>query len=262
MHPAIVPVDPRSVPSPPVLLRRRRARRPARTHLTRLFRNRAQLRVLARLLEPGSVRSALVYGVADGAEAVSLLAVLAPDEADPMVIVGRDVDDGLLAAARTYRYLPDHAPGGLAPEGARVLEPDGDGWIVRTERRGALTYEHGDVLEPTGDDGTHPLVCCQNTLTLFTPEQVERAVVGLADRLAPGGVLAVGGGPLDHVTGAAAKVGLEPVLESVREVHDGWTVQRAFWDHATRPAWALEPYDPQHPEGPARYATLFRWPEP
>jgi hypothetical protein len=261
VHAAIVPGGRPSVPSRLVLLRRRRARRPARTHITRLFRNRPQLAVVGRLLPPGTVRSVLVYGVADGAEAVSLLAVLAPDPDDPVAVLGRDLDDDLLAAARTWRYLPDHAPDGLPPEAARVLRPDGDGWQVRPDRRAALAYEHGDVLDAASDAaGTHQLVCCQNTLTLFAPELVAPTVAGLAGHVAPGGLLALGGGPLDHVAPAAAAAGLEPVLDDLQAVHDGWQVQRAFWDHDVRPPWALEPFDPTHPGAPDRYATLFRRP--
>jgi hypothetical protein len=53
LHAAIVPGGRTSIPSRPVLLQRRwRARRPARTNITRLFRNRPQLALLARLLYP------------------------------------------------------------------------------------------------------------------------------------------------------------------------------------------------------------------
>jgi hypothetical protein len=244
-----------------VLLRRRRARRPARTHITRLFRNRAQLAVLARLLPPGPPCSVLVYGVADGAEAVSLLAVLAPEGHEPVQVRGRDLDDELLAAARTWRYEAGHAPDGLPPEGERVLEAHGEGWQVRPERRAALAYERGDVLDAVQDaTAAHQLVCCQNTLTLFDPAEVAPAMAGLVAHLAPGGLLAVGGGPLDHVAAAALALGMEPVLDDVQAVHEGWEVQRAFWDNPVRPPWALEPFDAQHPGAPARYATLFRKP--
>ncbi|OWY61235.1 hypothetical protein B7486_64860, partial [cyanobacterium TDX16] len=217
--------------------------------------------VLARLLPPGSVSSVLVYGVADGAEAVSLLATLAPTEHDPLVVRGRDLDDELLAAARTYRYEPEHAPDGLPAEADRVLEADGAGWVVRRSRRSALVYERGDVLEADADaDGSHQLVCCQNTLTLFEPADVRVAVGALVDQVAPGGLLALGGGPLDHVAPAAIDVGLEPVLDEVEAIHEAWAVQRTFWEHPVRPAWALEPFDPAQAAGPARYATLFRRP--
>ena len=233
-----------------------------RTNITRLFRNPAQLLVLARVVprpEAGVTRI-LVYGVADGAEAVSLLATFLPRDGTDVVVVGRDVDDELLAAAEVGTYLPGHAPGGLPAAGEAVLERRrGGGWTVRPEHRGALRFERGDVHHAGADAaGAFDLVVCQNTFVLFDPPSIPPAVAGLAAHVAPGGILALGGGPLEVVPAAAAAAGLEPVLDDVELVHEGWEVQRAFWSNPVRPPWALEPFDPTHPEAPVRYATLFR----
>lgn len=253
-----------SVPSPLVLRRRKQGGGSPRTDVTRLFRNRAQLGVLSRALLPlVDGDRILVYGVADGAEAVSLLAVLVPDPSTEVRLVGRDVDDALLTAAADGRYLPAHAPDGLPSTAATVLEPaPGGGWRVLPERRRQLHYERGDVLD-AGEDaaGDHRLVCCQNTLTLFEPASIGPAVAALAAHVAPGGLLCLGGGPLDLVPGAAVAAGLEPVHDDVEAVHEGWEVQRAFWDNPVRPPWALEPYDAGHPEAPLRYTSVFRRPE-
>jgi len=244
------------------VLRRRRGAASWRTDVTRLFRNRAQLAVLERSVRVQDGSRLLVYGVADGAEAVSLLATLAPDPATDVVIRGRDLDDALLRAAEEGSYLPAHAPDGLPAAAASVLRPArGGGWTVRPDRRAALRYEHGDVLDAHLDAaGEHLLVACQNTLVLFDPESIAAAVAGLAAHVAPGGVLCLGGGPLDLVPAAAVAAGLEPVLDDVEAVHEGWEVQRRFWDNPVRPAWALGPYDPHHPDAPLRYTTVFRRP--
>lgn len=241
-----------------MLRRRRFGAAGGRTDITRLFRNPPQLEVLAAHLagRPRPLR-VLVYGVADGAEAVSLLAFLAP-EPGTAAVVGRDVDDDLLACARAGRYLPEHAPAGLPPEAEAVLEPAGRGWSLRAERRGDLRYEAGDVRR-AGEDAAaaHDLVCCQNTLVMFDADDVGPAIAGLAGHVAPGGLLALGGGPLDQVAPAARSCGFEPVLDRVGEVHEAWEVQRRFWDNDRPPRWALEPYDPRHPHGPERYASVF-----
>jgi hypothetical protein len=204
---------------------------------------------------------ALIYGVADGAEAVSLLATLAPAPQDPVEIVGRDVDAALLDAARTWTYLPGHVPDGTdLLRYDQVLEPrPGGGWALREAYRGMVRYEAGDVREAAADSsGDYHVVCCQNTLVMFPAETVPDVVAGLAARTAPGGLLVLGGGPLGVITPAAAASGCVPVLDQVGAVHEAWTVQRAFWDNQVRPCWALEPYDAGHAEGPGRYATVFR----
>jgi hypothetical protein len=245
------------------VLRRRRRASGGRTDITRLYRNPAQLQVLAGLLA-GSPRPLrlLVYGVADGAEAVSLLAAIAPDADDDVLVLGRDLDEGLLAAARAGGYLPGHAPDGLPPAALAVLEPRaGSGWIVRAEQRPRLRYEVGDVgAAGEGATGDFDLVTCQNTLVTFDPDRIGPAVAGLAANVRPGGLLALGGGPLDHVPAAAVALGLEPILDDVEAVHESWEVQRRFWENADPPCWALEPFDADHGDGPVRYATLFRCP--
>ena len=120
-----------------------------RTDITRLFRNPPQLALLRRLLpEPALGVRCLLYGVADGAEAVSLLATLAPEPGDPVEIVGRDLDASLLDAARTWTYLPGHAPDGVdLDQYRRVIEAEpGGGWAVREPYRPMLRYEVGDCL--------------------------------------------------------------------------------------------------------------------
>ncbi|HEX3127369.1 MAG TPA: CheR family methyltransferase, partial [Thermoanaerobaculia bacterium] len=131
---------------------------------------------------------------------------------------------------------------------------------VRSRWRGLFHYAEGDVLTPAVDlprEG-FDLVACQNLLISLPEEARERAFANLADHLAPGGVLAVGGGPLGEVHRLARQHGLAPVLDDVEAIHEAWEVQRAFWKNPRRPYWALEPFDADHPEGPERYATLFR----
>ena len=55
-----------------------------------------------------------------------------------------------------------------------------------------------------------------------------------------------------------AEIENEKATMEVEAIHEAWEVQRAFWKNPRRPYWALEPFDASHPEGPERYATLFR----
>lgn len=228
-----------------------------------MFRNRPQLALLAALLgDRGPSARVRIYGVADGAEAVSLLVAIAPTEDATLAIEGLDISDEYLRAADELRFLPGHFGAGVDPAAhRRYLEPVDGGWRLATQWRRFLHFSPGDVL----DAGHRPpvdVVVCQNTLVGFEPDDAVRAVSGLVDEVAPGGLLLVGGGKLDVVPAAVVARGLEPVLDDVEAIHEAWEVQRRFYDNPRRPWWALEPFDARHADGPTRYCTVFRRPVP
>lgn len=232
---------------------------PARTAITRLFRNPPQLALLATLLGPQRSSSRVrIYGVADGAEAVSLLVALAPPEHATLVIEGVDISEAYLHAAEDLVFTPEHFAEGVDPADHHTyLEAVDDGWRLGSPWRRFLRFSHGDVLD-AGHAAPVDLVMCQNTLVGFPAGDAARAVAGLVAEVRPGGLLAVGGGQLDVVPAAVRSHGLAPVLDDVEAIHEAWVVQRRFYDNPRRPWWALEPFDPDHPDGPTRYCTVFR----
>lgn len=233
-----------------------------RTTITRLFRNPPQLAVLTELLGTGGP-SALVriYGVADGAEAVSVLVSLAPAEDATLRIEGFDISDDYLRAADDLSFTRGHFAESVDPAAFSVhLEPTDGGWRLRDRWRRFLTFDHGDVMR-AGGSAPADVVMCQNTLVGFPPEDAVVAVSGLVAELKPGGLLLVGGGQLDVVPAAVCRLGLVPVLDDVEAIHEAWEVQRRFWANEHPPWWALEPFDADHPDGAARYCTIFRRPE-
>jgi chemotaxis methyl-accepting protein methylase len=230
--------------------------------ITRFFRNPPQLRAIARLLAGRDRLRLLVHAMADGAEPVSLLAALDPARRPlDLEIQGRDLCAPYVKDAKTFtyskRHMPRRVPFSFGPYLRRRLL---GGWTVRSRWRGVFHYAQGDVLTPASDlprEG-FDLVACQNLLISLPEEARERAFANLAAHLAPGGILAVGGGPLGAIHELARKHGLAPVMDDAEAIHEAWEVQRAFWSNPRRPYWALEPFDAAHPEGPERYATLFR----
>lgn len=242
----------------------RPARRPdPNAAITRLFRNPPQLRVLARQLSDRNRLRLLVHAMADGAETVSLLIALDPARRPlDLRIEGRDLCAPYVDDARTFTYSRRHMPAGMDPGAFRpyLRRMLLGGWRVRSRWRELFHYAEGNVLEPTPDlpRGDFDLVACQNLLISLPEDARERAFSNLAAHLGPGGVLAVGGGPLGTIHLLARRHGLEPVLDEVEGIHEAWEVQRAFWSNPRRPYWALEPFAPDHPEGPERYCTLFR----
>lgn len=242
----------------------RRLRKP-NASITRLYRNPPQLRVIARELAGRDRLRLLVHAVADGAEAVSLLIALDPARRlRDLRIVGRDLNRAYVADARAFAYSRQHRPRNvdLGVFGEYLQRAPLGGWRLRKRWRGVFDYAEGDVLQPAPDlprEG-FDLVACQNLLIHLPDEARGAAFANLVSHLAPEGLLAVGGGPLGTVHRLALRHGLEPVLDEVEAVHEAWEVQRAFWANPRPPYWALEPFDAEHPEGPQRYATLFRRP--
>jgi hypothetical protein len=245
----------------------RRPERPdPRAAITRLFRNPPQLRVIARHFSERKSLRALVHAMADGAEAVSLLIALDPAHRTvDLKIEGRDLHQVYVDDAGTFTYTPQHFPRGIDPRsfGDYLARRPFGGWRVRSRWRPLFHYVQGDLLNPAPDLAREgfDLALCQNVLISLPEEARASAFDHLVSFLRPGGMLALGGGPLGTIHRLACERGLEPVLDEVEAIHESWEVQRAFWNNARRPYWALEPFDAGHPEGPERYCTLFVRPE-
>jgi chemotaxis methyl-accepting protein methylase len=230
--------------------------------ISRLFRNPPQLRTIARLLAGRERLRLLVHAMADGAEPVSLLAALDPARRPiGLEIQGRDLCAPYVEDAKAFTYSKRHMPRlEPFPFGPYLRRLFLGGWKVRSRWRSVFHYAQGDVLQPAPDlprEG-FDLVTCQNLLISLPEEAREQAFANFVTHLAPGGVLAVGGGPLGTIHELARRHGLAPVLDDAEAIHEAWEVQRAFWSNPRRPYWALEPFDAGHPEGPERYVTLFR----
>lgn len=247
-------------------LRRSEAPRVAdRRRITRLFRNPPQLDLIARELgdDPSRELRVAIHGVADGAEAVSLLATLDPARSGRRVhIDGFDLEESYLEHARRFTYAPDQLEEGAGTSRIeQYLERGPGGWVVMDRWRTCLDYAQQDVLELriTGEDRErYDVVMFQNALISMPRETLAPALDNLSALVRPGGLLAVGGGPLDLVPGLVEERGFEPILDQVETIHEAWKVQRQFWDNPHRPYWALEPFDDSHGEGSRRYCTLFR----
>jgi hypothetical protein len=248
------------VPEPP----------PGVTRITHLFRNPAQLALLARRVHAActdrTIRVA-VWGVADGSEAISLLVHLNPHATGCTCrIDGFDISPELIARAEAGVYSGAHFPvaRGL-PAFANYLARDAaneDRWHLRDEWRGHLRYAVADVTRPPPPEQVqaYDLVLCQNVFPGWSPEGCRRGLDNLAATVTPGGWLTVGGGPLDVVPRHLLSLGFIPEMADARRIHEGWTIQREFYDCPKRPVWALEPFDAHHPDGAVRYCTIFRKP--
>ncbi|MBI4953571.1 MAG: hypothetical protein HY908_16220, partial [Myxococcales bacterium] len=170
---------------------------------TRFFRHPKQLAELAagpvaelaaRHAEHKRVR-AWSAGCATGQEAFTVAMVLCeampPESGWRIEVFGGDISEPSLEVARRGRY-PAEAAADVPPALlARHFVADGAGYRVRPELARLVRFAPCNLLAPGGPRACD-LVLCRNVLIHFDVASGERAVVHLADSLAPGGYLLLG----------------------------------------------------------------------
>jgi chemotaxis protein methyltransferase CheR len=136
---------------------------------------------------------------ADGREPYSL-SMLALDEpsvdAGRLSVLGTDIDEGSLAAAREGVYETTRTTD-IASELAPLADPEscvaveGDRFRVRDRVRDRVTFERHDLIRGR-PRGPFDLVCCRNLL-IYIDREYERPVVDtVAGSLREGGYLVIG----------------------------------------------------------------------
>lgn len=239
---------------------------PTMTDITRLFRNVPQLQLLSKLIvsrHPENV-DICIHGVADGSEAVSILVMLDPDRHNFNIhIDGHDIRPDYIEQAKRSIYSAAHFTDEALPDDIRLdayLEPtSGESWALRKQWQSNISYSCGDVTASAQTNHRYyDLVMCRNVLVSLTAEQRQAAIRNMASTVRPGGLLAVGGGPLGEIPTLIIKHNFMPVMNDVELIHESWKVQRQFFNNPSPPYWALEPFNDDNPEGPLRYCTIFR----
>ena len=141
--------------------------------------------------EPRRSRSIWSAGCAGGEEAYSLAATLRAAGVALFHVLGTDLVEANIAAARAGCFGPWSVRGG-----AGLLE---DPFVPRTrpgvrevhaELRACTSFHVHNLLDPPPAPGHFDLIFCRNVLIYFAPEAASRARASLVSALAPGGVLA------------------------------------------------------------------------
>lgn len=165
------------------------------------FRDAAVFRQLEEVVVPallGEGRALRLWSAAcaQGQEAYSLAALFRRARPSrPFSVLGTDVDDRALAAARAAEY-PARALKGLPPEIVdEAFVPAAAGrWAVREELRRQARFERGDLLDLSGYPSELDLIACRNILIYLHRDVQERVLIALAGALRPGGYLLLGQG--------------------------------------------------------------------
>lgn len=147
---------------------------------------------------PGTAIRLWSAGASSGQEAYSIAMIAARGGAapgDPLQIVATDIARMPLARARAGRFSDFEISRGLPLElRARHFRRDGDAWLIDAELRRAVLFQEHNLLAHPASLGRFDVVFCRNVLIYFDPVTRCRVLDGIADQLAPDGLLYLGGG--------------------------------------------------------------------
>lgn len=174
---------------------------------TYFFRDRAVFDVIAKDILPvladkrqGTKRLAVwSAGCSTGQETLSLAMMFAEQKARwqgwNIDILGTDVSPAAIAAARKAVYPQFQIQRGLSVmQMLAAFDETEEGWSARADLRKAVRYAVHNLLDPRPVQYAFDLILCRNVLLYFDRETRTRALDRLADALAPGGCLLLGGG--------------------------------------------------------------------
>ena len=120
----------------------------------------------------------------------------------PVRILGTDIDQRMVARAKTGAFTAEDARS--APAGAmeRWFEKTATGWQAKPALRSLTQFEVGDLLKLQPPASSYELIMCRNTVIYFADRIRDELHAQLAHALRPGGVLVIGG--TERISDAAA----------------------------------------------------------
>ena len=170
---------------------------------TSFFRDKAPFemlrdKVVPELLAPGARGPIRVWSAAcaTGQEPYSIAMTLDGGLArrDPgFDILGTDISEGCIRAAREGRYTEFEMRRGLGPpDKARYFELVDGGWRARQPLRDMLRWRTFNLLDDAAGLGVFEIVFCRNVLIYFDTATRRRVLENICKVLAPAGFLFVG----------------------------------------------------------------------
>ena len=123
--------------------------------------------------------------------------------------------------------------------------------------REGITWVRGDASDSKFLEAIGPqeVVTANRFLCHMEPAAAQSCLCMLARLVKPGGHLFVSGIDLDVRTSVARQMGWKPVIDRIREIHEGDVSIRRGWPLAY---WGLEPFDDCRPDWQIRYASVFQ----
>jgi chemotaxis methyl-accepting protein methylase len=247
------------------------SRRAKRQQFTGTFflRNRPALEMMLRLIAPkvkGSTLSVAVLGCSIGAEVYSISSTVRRARPDLVIdMCAVDNSPEVLKVAKEAVYSSQTSPLVAASIFERMTEAEFEDMFegnrgearVRSWVREGISWHLGDAGDPNliGVLGAQDVVVASNFLCHMGPLDAERCLRTIAGLVKPGGYLFVTGVDLDVREKVARDLRWQPILERIKEIHEGDPSVRGDWPWAW---WGLEPLDSKRDDWQMRYAAVFR----
>jgi chemotaxis methyl-accepting protein methylase len=247
------------------------SRRANRRQFTGTFflRNRPMLELMRRLTAQkpqGSILNIAILGCSIGAEVYSILWTIRSERPDLDVRLSAvDNSAEVLEVAKEAIYTSqtcDFVGSSIFErmtdaELGKMFEGNRRKARVRRWIREGISWHLSDA----GDAGLRRLlgpqdmVVASNFLCHMAPPEAERCLHDIARIVKPGGYLFVSGVDLEVRAKVARALRWRPVLELIKEIHEGDPSVRGDWPFAW---WGLEPLDTKRDDWKMRYAAVFQ----
>ena len=239
---------------------------------TFFFRNRPQLELARRLSRQprnGTSLAITVLASSIGAEVYSILWTIRSKRPDLKVIANAvDISNEALEFAQNGVYplgysefAHEHIFAAVTKE--EMLELfDNEGGRVRIKAwlREGIIWRVGDAADPRLVTllGPQDMIFANNFLCHMYPADAERCLRNIVQLIKPGGYLFVSGIDLDVRTKVARDLKLEPITDSIEDIHNGDSSLTKDWPFTY---WGLEPFNMRRRDWKIRYSSVFRVPQ-
>jgi chemotaxis methyl-accepting protein methylase len=238
---------------------------------TFFFRNRPQLELAYRLSRQTGVPTGLTITVlasSIGAEVYSILWRIRSKRPDLKVVAKAvDISKEALEFAQNGVYplgysefASEHIFASVTKEEMlELFDNDGDRVRIKAWLREGIIWRVGDAADPQLVTllGPQDMIFANNFLCHMYPADAERCLRNIVQLVRPGGYLFVSGIDLDVRTKVARELMLEPITDSIEDIHNGDSSLIRDWPLAY---WGLEPFNVKRRDWRIRYSSVFRVP--
>jgi chemotaxis methyl-accepting protein methylase len=236
---------------------------------TFFFRNRSQLELVHRLTAKRTGLRITVLASSIGAEVYSILWTIRSKRPDLKVVANAvDISKEALDFAQNGVYplgysefANEHIFASVTKEEMlELFDNEGDRVRIKAWLKEGIIWRVGDAADPqlVALLGPQDMIFANNFLCHMYPVDAERCLRNIVQFVRPGGYLFVSGIDLDVRTRVVRDLMLEPITDSIEDIHNGDSSLRRDWPLTY---WGLEPFNMRRRDWRIRYSSVFRVPQ-
>jgi SAM-dependent methyltransferase len=239
---------------------------------TFFFRNRPQLelaRSLSHQTRQGTSLTIAVLASSVGAEVYSTVWTIRSKRSDLKVVASAiDISKEALEFARNGVYPLGYSEFAhehifalvTKEEMLELFDNEGDRVRIKAWLREGIIWRVGDAADPQLVTvlGPQDMIFANNFLCHMYPADAERCLRNIVQLVRPGGYLFVSGVDLDVRTRVVRDLMLEPINDSIEDIHNGDSSLIRDWPLTY---WGLEPFNMRRRDWKIRYSSVFRVPQ-